>query len=682
MKRRDFIKAAGAASLTAIPNMNFGKGRNPGERMLILGFDGMDPKIVHNLMRKGKLPNMQKLANQGVFTMMRTTIPPQSPVAWSSFITGADPGKFGIFDFLHRNPESYIPIFSQSESIDSSINMKLGKYNIPLKSGEVILKREGKAFWDYLEEKDLASTIFKIPGNYPPSESKQRTIAGMGTPDITGGYGMYSLYTDDDEESSFENEKRLSPSKLFYVYIEEDNTIGSNDPVYLIGPENSLLRTDIEEEETNSLEEDENSRNIKIPFKVYLDKKNKTARIDIDGKEILIAEKEYSNWVEIDFPLIPNVSSVTGMVKFYLLNMTDKFRLYISPIHISPKNPALPISTPESYSKELADKNGLFHTISLPADTKALSQGTFSMENFLVQSMSVFDESEKIFDYELNRFLNNKEALLYFYFSELDQSQHMIWALNDKTHPYYKQKEAEKFGFFKEYLYVKHDEVLGKAMRMLPRDVKIILASDHGFAPYKRKVYMNRWLANEGYLFPKDKEGFMNSGLIISDSPADWDKTKAYGMGLNGLYINLRGRELNGIVKPEEKRKLLEELKYKLERIKDPKTGETVMSEAFISEDNFSKDYIDRAPDIILGFKKGYRIGDTSAIGGIQKDVFYDNNDWWGGDHCMNPAHVPASFLANFKINKKIPTLKDMAPTILKVFGINTPDSMSGTSLI
>ncbi len=677
MKRREFIKTVGATSLLSVPYMNFGKGKNAGTRMIVLGFDGMDPQIVNHLMRKGKLPNMQRLANQGVFTMMRTTIPPQSPVAWSSFITGADPGKYGIFDFVHRDPLTYFPMFSQSATTDSSWNIKVGKYDIPLKSGEVQLKREGKAFWDYLEEIDVDATIFKIPGNYPPSKSKQRTISGMGTPDITGGYGMYSLYTDDDEESSFENEKRLSPSKLFYVYVEEDNTVKAE----LIGPENSLLRKDLEDD-TNALEEDENSRNIKIPFIVYLDNKNKTARIDIDGKEILIAEKEYSKWVEIDFPLIPHVSSITGMVKFYLLNMGEKFRLYVSPIHISPNNPALPISTPESYSKELSDKTGLFHTISLPADTKALSQGTFSMENFLVQSLSVFDESDKIFDYEFNRFLNHKEDFLYFYFSALDQSQHMIWALNDKSHPYYHQKESEQFSFMKEYLYTKHDEILGKVLKQVPKDVKIMLVSDHGFAPFKRKVYINTWLAQEGYLIPEHKDGFSEEGYIYDNAPADWSKTKAYGMGLNGLYINLAGREGHGIVKPEEKRKLLEELKYKLERLKDPKTGETIISEAFISEDNFSSDYINRAPDIILGFKRGYRIGDTSAIGGIKKKVIYDNNDWWSGDHCINPAHVPASFLANFKINKQIPSLKDMAPTILKTFGIDTPTTMSGQSLI
>ncbi len=678
MKRRDFIKTIGTATLMTAPYMNFGKGKRTGQRMIILGFDGMDPQIVNSMMKRGKLPNLQKLANSGTFTMMRTTIPPQSPVAWSSFITGGDPGKYGIYDFVHRDPATYIPIFSQSETLDSSWNVKLGKYNIPLKSGKVILKREGKAFWDYLEEKDIEATIFKIPGNYPPSKSKQRTVSGMGTPDITGGYGMYSLYTDDDDESSFENEKRLSPNKVFYVYVEEDNTVKAE----LVGPENSLLRTDLEKESENALEEDEYAGYVKMPFTVYLDNKNKTARIDIDGKEIILAEKEYSNWVEIDFPLIENISSVTGMVRFYLLNMTDKFRLYISPIHISPKNPALPISTPESYSKELAEKNGLFHTISLPADTTALRKGTFSMENFLVQSMSVFDESDRLFDYELNRFLENKTELLYFYFSALDQSQHMIWALNDKTHPYYHAKEAGKFGFFKEYLYEKHDAELGKVLKKVSKDVNIMVVSDHGFAPFKRKIYINTWLAKEGYLIPKQKNGFAEGGSIISDTPADWSKSRAYGIGLNGLYINLAGREGNGIVKPEEKRKLLEEIKYKLEHLKDPLTGEFAISEAFISEDNFSKDFLDRAPDIIIGFKKGYRIGDTSAIGGLKKEVFYDNNDWWSGDHCMNPIHVPASYLSNFKINKKVPAIMDMAPTILKLFGIENTPTMTGKSLI
>jgi len=658
MKRRDFIKYTGAAAAAA-PFMNFAG--DPKTRMIVLGFDGMDPGTVNRLMQQGQLPNMQKLASQGVFTMMRTSIPPQSPVAWGSFITGADPGKYGIYDFLHRDPKTYFPKFSQTDTLPADWHIKVGKYNIPLKGSEALLKREGKPFWDYLEETGVESTIFKIPSNFPPSKSKQRTLSGMGTPSIRDGYGNYTIYTSDEEESM----QDISPHHMYYAYIDEDDVMQDG---VIEGPPNPMVENPDGEVEKPI-----------VPFKIYLDNKNKTARIDIQGKEILISEGEYSEWVELDFEMIKYLSSVTGMVKFYLLEMGETFRLYISPIHISPRNPAMPICTPDSYSEELVDHCGLFHTISLPADTHALSKGSFNMENFAVQAMSVFEESRKLFAYEFNRFMDGKGHFLFFYFSSLDQGQHMFWALNDKEHPYYKPEMAAKFGFMTDDLYRKHDQILGDVLKRMPKDVKLIVMSDHGFAPFRRTVNLNTWLHNEGYL-KLDVDDVADEVSVLEY--ADWGNTKAYAMGLNGLYLNMAGREGEGIVTKEERRKLLEDLKGKLQLLKDPANGDPVVSHAYISEDHFSKDYLDRAPDIIVGFNRGYRTSGESAMGGLNPKVVDNNMDWWAGDHCMNPLHVPATFLSNFKISKKIPDIKDLAPTILKQFGIENPPTMSGKALV
>lgn len=659
MKRREFIKNTGAV-LAAAPFMNFASGGNHG-RMMVLGFDGMDPQTVNRLMQAGQLPNMQKLAKQGVFTMMRTSLPPQSPVAWGSFITGADPGYYGIFDFLHRDPKTYIPKFSQSDTLPADWHIHLGKYNIPLKSAQIELKREGKPFWDYLENRDVDATIFKIPSNFPPSESNQRTISGMGTPSIRDGYGLYTIYTSDEEESM----KDISPHHMYYAYINEDNVMEEG---VLEGPVNDLIKSD-----------DGEPVKPVINFKVFLDNKHKTARIDIDGKEVLISEGEYSDWVELEFPLIKGISSVYGMVKFFLLEMGEKFRLYISPIHISPANPATPISTPPSYSQELAHHCGLFHTISLPADTHALSKHSFDMDNFVTQSMDVFKESNTLFQYEFERFMSGKTDFLFFYFSSLDQGQHMFWALHDTEHPYYNEEVAKKYGFMTDELYRRHDSILGNVLKQVPKDTRIVVMSDHGFAPFRRTVNLNTWLRNEGYL-KLDVDDVADEISLMEY--ADWGNTKAYAMGLNGLYLNMKGREAEGIVTKEERRKLLEDIKAKLEALKDPVNGNPVVSHAFISEDNYSKDYLDRAPDIIVGFNKGYRTSGESAIGGMHPDVVANNMDWWAGDHCMNPLHVPATFISNFKINKKVPDMKDMAPTILKHFGIDKAPTMSGQALI
>jgi predicted AlkP superfamily phosphohydrolase/phosphomutase len=655
MKRRDFIKAGGTL-IAAAPLMNFGAGRPLGRKMLVLGFDGMDPGIVQRLMRQGQLPNLQRLSEKGVFTMMRSTIPPQSPVAWGSFISGADPGVYGIFDFLHRDPETYTPFFAQSSTLPSHMMVKLGQYRIPLKPGKVVLNREGPAFWDYLEERGIPATLVKLPTNYPPSESHQRTLSGMGTPDIQGTYGIYSLFTSDEQESQSDR----SPNNIYYAYIDENNVMEGQ----IEGPKNDLVKE---------------GENVIVPFKVYVDTPHRTARIDIQGKQVLIAEKEYSDWLEIEFPLIRGLASITGMVKFYLMEMGDRFRLYVSPIHVSPRHPAVPISTPAGYSRELSDRVGLFHTISLPADTKALSQGTFSMENYIVQSLSVFDESCRLFDYELQRFQSLKEGLFFFYFSSLDQGQHMFWALNDKEHPYFHPEENRRFGYIADEMYRKFDRVVGKALAGIDPAVQVLVMSDHGFAPFRRGVNVNTWLAREGYL--KLSGGEAAPGMSILEY-ADWPASKAYALGLNGFYLNQKGREREGAVTTGERRRLLEELKGKLEAVVDPASGEKVISRAYISEDSFSKDYLQRAPDIILGFNRNYRINDESALGTLGRDVVSDNMNWWSGDHCVDPRNVPASFISSFKVQKPVPDMQDVAPTILKYFGIAAPAQMTGKALI
>lgn len=656
MKRRDFIKSSGAV-LAAAPLMNFGAGAPLGKKMLVLGFDGMDPGIVSRLMAKGELPNMQRLSGRGGFTMMRSTIPPQSPVAWGSFITGADPGVFGIFDFVHRDPKTYSPMFSMTETLPGGMMVNIGQYRIPLKSGQIVLKREGRAFWDYLEERDIPATIFKVPTNYPPSASRQRTLSGMGTPDIMGGYGVYSLYTSDENEAQGD----ISPNNAYYAYVDENSVMEGQ----IEGPKNDLVK---------------DGENVVVPFKVYIDNKHRTARIDIQGQEILIAEKEYSDWVEIKFTMISHLASITGMVRFYLMEMGDKFRLYISPTHISPRTPAVSISTPSGYSRELADKVGLFHTIGLPADTKALSQGSFSMENYITQSLTVFDESCRLFDYELQRFSSQKQALLFFYFSSLDQGQHMFWALNDKEHPYYHPEESRRFAYITDEMYRKFDRVLGKALKSIDPGIPVLVMSDHGFGPFRRGVNINNWLIKEGYLKLNITDAGNEEISILGY--ADWPASRAYALGLNGLYLNMKGREKEGAVAAGDRRRLLEEIKAKLEALVDPKNGNKVISCAYISEDNFSKDHIDRAPDIILGFDRGYRISDKSALGTLNPEIVSDNMNWWSGDHCVDPRKVPASFISSFKIQKQVPDMPDVAPTILKYFGIAAPAQMTGKALI
>ncbi len=667
MKRRDFIKA-GAGFLVALPSMfsnsifsqEFSKTVN---KVISLGFDGLEHSILFKLAKEGRIKYIPKIINSGSFVKMYSTPPPCSPVAWASYATGEDPGVHGIFDFIHRDPKTYIPLFSQSKTTPPSKYLKIGDYRIPLNSGKVTLERKGKPFWEYLEEYEIFSTVFKIPSNYPPSEMKNgNALSGMGTPDLLGTYGVYTLYTTDEEEAI----KELSASNINYADFEDNVMEGE-----IEGPPNPIVNP----------EEVEEPEPLKVKFKAYWDRLNKSVRIDVQGKTLLLKEGEISPWIELKFEVIPYINSIYGMVRFLPLTLTsNKFRLYISPVSISPKNPALPISSPDDYSKELAEKVGLFHTLGLPADTKALSNETFSVENFITQSETILDESIEIFKIELERFNSLKRGFLFFYFSSIDQGSHMLWSLSDPEHPFYHPGVAKKLGNQIEKLYIRFDEIVGYMLKNIDKSAEIIINSDHGFNPFRRKFNINTFLAKEGYLKVYDNE---LSGTSILDS-CNWSKTKAYAIGLNGLYLNLEGREAQGIVKESEKRKLLYEIKEKLLSYVDEKTGVKPISHVFISEEVFSHNHIKDAPDIIVGFNRHYRIANESALGTLSENIVSDNLDWWAGDHCISPYNVPASLITSFRLrnlSRKV-YIWDIAPTILKLFGVKNHSIKRGKSLI
>ena len=654
INRREFIKlGVTASSLLALGGSSdlvtkvFGK-RETSKKVLILGLDGMDPHLLQIWMKEGKLPYFQRLWSQGNFRPLRTSIPPQSPVAWSNFITGTNPGGHAIFDFIHRDPERYFPVFSASETTEAKKTVRIGNLVFPLSGGEVKLLRKGRAFWQILEDHDIPATIFKIPANYPPASSKQRTISGMGTPDILGTYGIFNYYTTEATELK----EDIGGGRIHEVYV-----IANRVEAKLSGPRNTFKKDRPESA---------------IEFKVFIDPVNQVAKISIQDHEFILKEGEWSSWKRIHFNMIPT-QSVSGICMFYLKQIRPNFKLYVSPVNIDPGRAALPISTPKRYSEDIEERFGPFFTKGLPADTKALDNDVLDDGEFLEQDNFVLRERLEMFDYELARF---SSGLLFYYVSSTDQRQHMFWRLIDKEHPSYDQGLAKKYGNTIENIYKDMDKMLAKAMEKADKDTVIIVMSDHGFSPFRRSFNLNTWLKENGYhsLIKEWKQG--QEDLFLN---TDWSRTKAYSFGLNSLYINQKGREAEGIVKPgAEKEALVREIAYKLENFQDPKTGENPVLRAFVAKDVYQGPYVEEAPDIIVGYNYGYRSSWATPLGRIPKEIVEDNTAKWSGDHCMAPEVIPGILLANRKIKVKSPALYDLTPTFLQIFGIEKPTEMIG----
>ena len=658
IRRRDFIKSSlRAASLLALGTcsglVTKAQGRKATSRkVIILGFDGMDPRLTDMWMKEGKLPAFQRLTVQGGFHSLGTSIPPQSPVAWSNFITGMNPGGHGIFDFIHRDPKTYIPTFSASVTEDASKTIRVGNFVLPIKGGTVKNLRQGKAFWQILEEHDIPATIFKIPANYPPVPSKERTLSGMGTPDLLGSYGRFRYYTTEPKEI----QEVIGGGEVHLVYV-----IGNRIEAKLPGPINTFKKDRPEAE---------------IDFKVFIDPQNPVAKVVIQDQEFILGEKEWSGWKRVRFPLIPT-QSVTGICMFYLKEVRPNFKLYVSPINVDPGNPALPISTPESYARELEKKFGPFFTKGLPADTSALDNEILDEEEFLEQDDFVLEESRAVLDYELGRF---DSGLFFYYISSTDQRQHMFWRMLDEKHPAYDVALAKKFGGVIENIYREADRILDHVLGNIDKDTVVLVMSDHGFNPFNRAFNLNTWLRQNGYLRLRNE--FKQEDLEIGFPTTDWSKTKAFGLGLNGLYINQKGREAEGIVQAgPDKENLVREIARKLEEFTDPKTGEKVVLKAYVARDVYSGAHVDEAPDIVLGFNRGYRISFKSPLGRVPKDVLEDNRAKWSGDHMGAAEIMPGILLTNQPFKAESPALCDLTATIMDVFGIEKPEGMIGKTI-
>ena len=400
------------------------------------------------------------------------------------------------------------------------------------------------------------------------------------------------------------------------------------------------------------------------------------ARISLNEQQFVLREGEWSDWVPVEFQLVPFLARVKGICRFYLKQSHPRFQLYVSPINIDPANPALPISTPASYSRNLSEEVGEFYTQGIAEDTKSLSDGVLDDREYLEQARTVLAEHRRIFDAEFPKF---KQGVFFFYFSSLDLNSHMMWRWMDAKHPQYDESAAAQYGSAIAEFYQQIDQVLGEVLPKLDDDTTLLVLSDHGFAPYFRSFNLNTWLLNNGYIRLRKDVAFESAEPL---SNVDWSQTRAYGLGLNGLYINLSGRERNGIVATgSEEDALIRELKQKLLSAKDPDSGLPVITRVDVAKEAYQGPFVQSGPDILVGYNRGYRAGWKTILGAFPPDVLEDNMNPWSGDHCIDYTQVPGVLLSNRKISAIQPALTDIAPTILAEFGIPNSKDMMGQSV-
>jgi len=588
------------------------------KRLVILGLDGLSPVLVEKMWEKGELPNMKRLSEQGTFRHLGTTTPGVSPVAWSSFQTGVNPGKHGIFDFLAPDRKRYLAVLSSVRTSSETVKGITGRRKT--RTVQTLL-RKSAPFWSYLGRYGVRSTILRVPITYPPEPLDGHLLSGMCVPDLRGSQGSYTvLKTGEPEPMTGGVQARLTP--------DGDHRFAGGIP----GPDGSLH------------------------CRVRLDVGGKTPRLSHSGGSVNLDWNALSPWVTLEFSL--SGKKVRGIARFRL---TEGPTLYCTALHVDPSKPALPLGHPVHYSRYLAGMQGPFATLGLVEDTWALSNGHIDDGTFMEQCAGIFSEREKMFSDALSK---NPTGLVVCVFDTPDRVQHMFWGSGFKE------------GSPIRTTYADMDALVGRVMEKMKKTDLLMVLSDHGFTSFHTCVDFNRWLLENGYMVLK--EGVKTVGT--SYMGVDWEKTRAYALGLAGININVRGREGMGIVEPGEVPALTAEIAGKLAHLATPE-GDRVIRRARLGTEEYKGPYAKDGPDIIPGTSRGFRAGWNCVTGGVGEKVLYPNEQHWNGDHSCDPDLVKGVLFTSWKHDTPEPSIIDIAPTALGILGVAPPPHMDGSPL-
>jgi predicted AlkP superfamily phosphohydrolase/phosphomutase len=697
---------------------SFSVGAADRTKVIVLGFDGVDAAYTEKWMNEGKLPNLAKLRAEGTFRPLRPTIPAQTPVSWSTFATGIDPGRTGIFDFLRRDPKTYLPVFAAFDETTEPFllgeknkmvaaaavflliflivwlvtrllarrnGLALGvavvlagvaatgawiwtAKNLPLTRPGVVNRREGIPMWEVVGKAGLKAKVAHVPVTFPAKEfDNGHLLSGLGVPDMSGRIGKPFYFT---SELNFRPHGGSNEFSIEVVQLEDNRGVISTT---IVGPPNKLFKE---------------PAYISIPMTVTVADDRNSVTLDVQGQKISLKAGQWSEWVTFQFPF-NDVIRVQGVSRFFVMSVQPEVRMYLSPINFDPRKlpPGFDITAPPSWAGELAESHGPFKTLGWAIDTWAISEGFADEQMFWDDMTWTVEQYRGLF----RDFLDDDNDLLIQCFEFPDRVGHVLWRLLDPQHPAYDSALAGKWsdGLLKSYQMM--DEIVGEAMAAAKqRNAALIVMSDHGFATWRKSINYNTWLVQNGYLVlrsgveakERNLELLFDQGQFWEN--VDWSKSRAYAMGLGNVYINLKGREAQGIVEPGAPYETLKaELKTKLEAIVDPENGEKPVSRVIPREAAYRQFDPNLIPDLFVTNNPGYRVSWQTSLGGVQKDLFQPNPNVWSGDHCsLDPEKVKGIFFYNRKIAAdRQPYIADVYPTVLELLAVKAPYEVDGVVL-
>jgi len=655
-------------------------------KMVILGFDGMDPDLVRDFIAQGLLPNMKKLSDQGGIYDLGTTVSAESPTAWASFATGANPGQHNIYDFLVRDTSTYVLDLGMVKRIPGEF---LFDY-IPLKRPRVESLRGGESFWVTAGRAGVPSSILTVPITFPPEDVPNgELLSGLPLPDIRGTMGTFYYFATD--LSRYEEGDTEFGGILKHLTFE-----GNTAKTEFIGPPNPIVKTKIKniyakggtlsDTDRAAIGELKSVEYANLPLSINWTRGSNQALIDLDGQKIPLKTGEWSQWVYLDFK-INFLIRVHGMVQLLLMNANNELQLYVSPVNFRPDNPPTPMSSPAGFAGEIFKEMGPFRTLGWAEATWPLNENRMDEGTFMADMYKAFDDRAHVI---LNRLASKNWDVLVGVIEATDRVQHMMWRLTDKKSPLFDAALAAKYGDSIQKVYQRADAFVGQVVSKLEPGTELMVVSDHGFHSWNKAVNVNTWLVEQGYMVLKNQNASRDKKLddLFGGGEfwenVDWSKTRAYAMGLGQIYFNVRGREGQGTVSPgAEYKALADELVTRLKSdLIDPATKEHIVRNVYKRDDVYAGEFLGNASDLQLGFADGYRVSWQTAQGGTPKGIVYDNMQKWSGDHGGFDYETTSGVLiTGRKIAIDKPSIMDIAPTVLQHFGVAVPKAIDGKPL-
>ncbi len=634
-------------------------------RVVVLGFDGVDPDMLEEYL--DRLPALEQLAREGTFLPCRTTNPPESPVAWATFATGRDPGDHGIFDFVRRDlaaEDCYRP----ENGLVQRFAPELGPLGFPVKPPRAVNLRGGEGFWEPVARLGFKVSVLRMPLTFPARlERGGELLCGLGVPDLRATQGSYTLFAGGRDAREGYSEFGGRHMKIY--------------------PREGMASAELEGPPDPRAPE---RRRLSVPVRFTFTGETATVALD-DAPPAVLEPGLFSRWTEVTFRAGPFVA-VRGLVRFLLLKTGDEPSIYASPIQIEPHAAPLPISAPRAFAGEIADRLGVFKTSGWPEDTFAANDAVLGDVQVFEDIRDTYRTDERLC---LDRLDRSSAALVTMVFTAQDRVAHMFYRFRDPRHPAHDPAAIaafwEKTGIDDPILesYRWMDGTVAEVLRRLgPRDV-LLIVSDHGFHSFRYGMNLNTWLAQEGYLVLADETGaerrrdldeFFRRGAETAH--IDWTRTRAYALGLGQIYLNLKGRERDGVVLPEERDALLDEISKKLKDVKGP-DGAPALRDVYRGDLIWKGRRMEEAPELQCAFAEGYRVSWQTALLGAPTVLFEPNKYPWSGDHCSNDqAETSGVFLSNCRIPEDAdPGLEQIAPTVTSLFGASPPEGATAPAL-